>query len=168
MDSEFICSSEICDLLEDSGSYLESQTIITKYMHEVKDVGLKIGWQSQVNDKDELFFDKKCNLLGMQYFYAKAGLRQRFSGGSFSIREASPYTAFEEDRRFLLMQPETVVELKKRHTKQWIEVIQQCSLLIEDGVIDDRILPEGYRVGNNNRAVTWNVLRHWAFLSAAR
>lgn len=165
-------------------AYVRTQTAITRYMERHRDAGIKVGWiyeesSREVNGRtraevlkrwDELKFDRWCEEIledsSMQYLYTKSGLKQPKHGKNVAVREGCPYTAYEQDNRYILQteSPKDIkdtLSLQKSVKDRWIGVARVCSYLIQERLVDCRLLPDDCIRRNNQIATIYNMLNYW-------
>lgn len=155
----------------DHHAYARTQTAITSYMHKHRGVGIKVGWalKKQCPESwDELKFDRLCSSacpeIGMQYLYAKAGLKHLEDS---NLKEGCPYTAFPQDRRYIVQlaqhKPlESICPLSKGEAARWKGIAEVCSRLIEAGLASQDLLPKNCINKNNAVKTVYKMLNHWS------
>lgn len=159
-------------------NYVRQQSAITRYMEKHLSVGMKLGWRRKApssNSWDELTFDRFYRDIfpssKMQYVYAKAGLRKVETSKQPNTKEACPYTAFEEDRRYVINTTEDVsiatrdvYRLNGALSSHWDSIIDVCSKLKEASLVDESILPEEVSTLNSRKAKIYRSLDLWVNL----
>lgn len=164
--------------------YIRSETAISLYMHDYLKVGIKVGWMEKSAGEaflkksdlcsagtwNERRFDRLFDAIShgtsLQYLYARAGLKQRAYGKQVNIKEGCPYTAYPEDRRYVI-QTERMQELKavsyvkKKTGAHWQEVAAVCDGLIQAEAAYPELLPIDCLQKNNVRGTVYRMLNHW-------
>ncbi len=160
--------------------YRCTQTAITHYMHEIRDVGFKIGWLYQTSPQqnhslsldeawDEKTFDTFYKRLwpdsAIQFLYCKSGRKQRGST-TINVSEGCPYTSYPKDRRYTI-QLESITALKeicplqKSVTSHWRGTAEICLQLAALDLVHQQIVPQD-GIHKTNLPVTMSrLLEHW-------
>jgi hypothetical protein len=170
-------------------AYIRTQTAITHYLHTHQDVGVKVGWINKASSRqlnnhstspikswDEMRFDRIyrsiCQNSTLQCLYAKAGLKQHIRPGQggrlqMQVHEGCPYTAYEEDRRYIIqtdhqLDIKKICWLKKRVAAQWKCVANVCSDLRQLKIVNDKILPVNCIQKSHDVTTVYRMLNYWS------
>ena len=170
--------------------YTVSQIAITILMQKEYEVGIKAGWlyeENQINLRstikaealtlmDELKFDRWCEKYietaeidaPIQYLYGKAGLKQvELANGQIVTSEAPPYTAYANHRRYVVRTEPSKNPLFKptdRVYKRWKLVAEVCHDLVNENLVNKKLLPNNWRIKRNVKEAVMMMLDHWTNL----
>lgn len=160
-------------------AYIRTQTAITRYMHQYGHAGIKVGWifskalREQLSSKalwDELKFDELCKIicpdLKMQYLYARAGLKKLKSGKQVKFEESCPYTAFSGYLRSLVLSNAKIEKIGSQVGRHWQGVAEYCLRLKQANIVSSTLIEDDRIHPSNQVATVYNLLNHWANLSA--
>lgn len=181
-------SKHLKDLKLDQKStdYVTSQTAITRYMSQHRDVGIKVGWILESSKEkikktgqikklqwDELKFDicyKKIvetKDLTMQYLYAKAGLKQ----DEQRLIEGCPYTGYAKHQPYIIQTQTqkdiaTINPIQVGIVHHWKGIAQVCSHLMQAHLVNSQLLPKDC-IQDSDESTIYGMLNYWSNIPIA-